>query len=291
MATTTTQGVPARGSSLKWIRGTLILLAVIVVARFTTEVAGVSHDITRFISSSVATLLAAIYLGAVAPPRGIASFRRLILPAVVVSAWTVGWVILFTIISAVFRLERSHFAEPEDYGNLGHLGGHLALHVVEIVVVSAVVLLLMAVPFLLRGWPITVAPVAILGAVVIMRFWIEAMGLEPLRFAAWSSTVAVLYCAFFLGGVGPKTGLDSLLGPALIIGWAWRFWVYLATLFAAFVPFFKTHFFDPTGDHIGVRLARSLGGAVVEGFVAGLIVWGIAVWIRRATRTSVTSAK
>ncbi|MGO9271935.1 MAG: hypothetical protein ACLQOO_16995 [Terriglobia bacterium] len=287
MATTTTQGVPARGSSLKWIRGTLILLAVIVVARFTTEVAGVSHDITRFISSSVATLLAAIYLGAVAPLRGITRFPRLILPAVVVSAWTGGWVILFTIISAVFRLERSHFAEPEDYGNWGHLlGQHLLGHVIEIVVVSIVVLLLMAVPFLLRGWPIVVGPVAMLGAVVIMRFWVEAMSLEPLRFAAWSSTIAVLFCAFYLGGVGPKMGLDSLLGPALIIGWAWRFWVYLATVFAALVPFFKTHFFDPTGDRIGMRLARSLGGAIVEGFVAGLIVWGIAAWIRRATKVS-----
>jgi len=286
MATTVAQNVPAKESSLKWIKGTLILLAAIVVARFVTEVAGVSHDTTRFISSSVATLLAAIYLGAVAPLRGITKFRRLIVPAVVVSAWTIGWVILFTIVSAVFRLERSHFAEPEDYGNWGHLGQHLLGHAVEIVIVSVVVLLLMAVPFLLRGWPITVAPVAILGAVVIMRFWVEAMGLEPLRFAAWSSTIAVLYCAFFLGGVGPKTGLDSLLGPSLIIGWAWRFWVYLATLLAAFVPFFKTHFFDPTGGRIAVRLAQSLGGAVVEGFVAGLIVWGIAVWTRRATKVS-----
>jgi hypothetical protein len=284
MATASVQATPVEGSSLKWIKGTLILLAILVVARFILEVAGVSHDITRFVSSTVAVLLAAIYLGAVAPLRGATKFVRLILPAIAVSAWTVAWVILFTVISAVFQLHRSHFAGAEDFGNWGHLGQHVLEHVIEIVALSIIVLLLMAVPFLLRGWPIVVGPVALLGAVVIMRFWVEAMGLEPLRFAAWSSTIAVLFCAFYVGGVGPKMGLDSLLGPALIIGWAWRFWVYLATVFAALTPFFKTHFFDPTGDRIVVRLALSLGGAIIEGFVAGLIVWGIAVWIRGATR-------
>jgi hypothetical protein len=34
-------------------------------------------------------------------------------------------------------------------------------------------------------------------------------------------------------------GLDSLLGPALIIGFAWRLWVYLAVLLAA-APFVVT---------------------------------------------------
>jgi len=284
MATASGQAIPSAGSSLKWIRGTLIFLAILVVARFILEVAGVSHDITRYVSSSVAILLAGIYLGAVAPLRGVTKFVRLILPAIVVSAWTVGWVILFTVISAVFQLNRSHFADAEDFGNWGHLGQHLLGHVIEFVALSIIVLLLMAVPFLLRGWPIVVGPVAMLGAVVIIRFWVEAMGLEPLRFAAWSSTIAVLFCGFYLGGVGPKIGLDSLLGPALIIGWAWRFWVYLATIFAACVPFFKTHFFDPTGGRIIARLAQNLAGAVVEGLVAGLIVWGIAVWIRSATR-------
>jgi hypothetical protein len=284
MATVTAQYVPKSESSLKWIRDTLILLAILVVARFILEVAGVPHNITRYVSSTVAVLLAGIYLGAVAPLRGVTRFVQLILPAIVVSAWTVAWVILFTVISAVFQLHRSHFADAEDFGNWGHLGQHLSFHIIEIVILSIIVLLLMAVPFLLRGWPIVVGPVAMLGAVVIVRYWVEAMGLEPLRFAAWSSTIAVLYCAFYLGGVGPKMGLDSLLGPALIMGWAWRFWVYLATVFAALVPFFKTHFFDPTGDRIVARLAGSLVAGIVEGFVAGLIVWGIAVWIRRATR-------
>jgi hypothetical protein len=283
MATTTAQNVPARGSSLKWIRGTLILLAVIVVVRFITEVAGVSHDTTRFISSSVATFLVAIYLGAVAPLRGITSFRRLIVPALVVSAWTIGWVILFTIISAVFRLERSHFAEPEDYGNWSHMGLHVLGHLAEIVIVAIIVLLLMVIPFFLRGWPVTVGPVVVLGALVIMRFWFEAMNVDPARSAALSSTVGVLLCALYLGGVGPKMGLDSLLGPALIIGFAWRLWVYLAILLGA-APFFHTHFFDPSRGHVATRLAGLLGINIVGGVVASLVVWGIASWISRATQ-------
>jgi len=283
MATTTAQNVPARESSLKWIRGTLILLAIIVVARFITEVAGVSHDTTRFISSSVAVFLAAIYLGAVAPLRGITKFRQLIVPAVVVSAWTNAWVILFTIVSAVFRLERSHFADPEDYGNWGHLGTHLLGHVIEIVIVSIVILLLAAIPFSLRGWPVTVGPVAILGALVIVRFWFEAMNVDPVRSAALSSTVGVLLCAFYLGGVGPRMGLESLLGPALVIGFAWRLWVYLAVLFST-IPGFHTHFFDPSRGRIVARLVGLLGINIVGGVVASLVVWGIASWISRATQ-------
>jgi len=285
MATASGQATPVRGSSLKWIKGTLILLAILVVARFILEVAGVSHDTTRFISSSVAMLLAAIYLGAVAPLRGITKFRQLIVPAVVVSAWTIGWVILFTIISAVFRLERSHFAEPEDYGNWGHLGMHVLAHLAEIVIVAIIILLLMTVPFLLRGWPVTVGPVVILGALVIMRFWFEAMNVDPLRAAALSSTVGLVPCAFYLGGVGPKMGLDSLLGPALIIGFAWRLWVYLAVLFSA-IPAFHTHFFDPSRGHIAARLAGLLGINIVAGVAASLVVWGIASWISRATKAS-----
>ena len=283
MATTGTQAPAAQGSSLKLMKGTLILLALVVVARFITEVAGVSHDTTRFISSSVATLLAAIYLGAVAPLRGITRFRQLVVPAIVVSAWTGGWVILFTIISAVFRLERSHYAEPEDYGNVRHLAGHLVGHLVEIVVISIVILVLMAIPFFLRGWPVTVGPVTILGALVITRFWFEAMNVDPARSAALSSTVGVVLCAIYLGGVGPKMGIDSLLGPALIIGFGWRLWTYLAVLVSA-IPAFHTHFFDSSRGHVATRLAGLLGINIVAGIVAGLVVWGIASWISRATQ-------
>jgi hypothetical protein len=61
-------------------------------------------------------------------------------------------------------------------------------------------------------------------------------------------------------------------------------WVYLATLFAAAVPFFKTHFFDPSRGDVPRRLLGALGASVVEGFIVGLLVWGIAVWIACATQ-------
>jgi hypothetical protein len=61
-------------------------------------------------------------------------------------------------------------------------------------------------------------------------------------------------------------------------------WVFIAAVFSALVPFYKTHFFDPSRGNVAIRLAQFLGGSVVEGFVAGLILWGIAVWISRATR-------
>jgi hypothetical protein len=51
---------------------------------------------------------------------------------------------------------------------------------------------------------------------------------------------------------------------------------------SALVPSFKTHFFHPEGP-VATRLAMLLVGAVIEGFLAGLIVWGIAAWIGRAT--------
>jgi hypothetical protein len=53
---------------------------------------------------------------------------------------------------------------------------------------------------------------------------------------------------------------------------------------SALVPFYKTHFFDPSMGNVPVRLAGALAGTVVEGFIAGLIVWGIAAWIACATR-------
>jgi hypothetical protein len=282
----------ARADYRCWLQGSLIVLAILVVVRLVLEIAGVPGGVTRFVSSTVAMLLAALYLGAVAPLRGVKKFVQLILPAVVVAAWTVGWIILATLVSGVFRLEHSHFAEREDYGNWGHLGRHIFGHVVEIGIFAVVILILMAVPFLLRRWPVTVGPAALLGALVIVRYWVEAMGLEPWRASAWSSTVGVLLCGFYLGGIGPRLGgatPKQLLAPALALGWTWRLWVFVATVFAALVPFYKTHFFDPSTGNVPIRLARFLGASVVEGFIAGLIVWGIAVWIARATR-SVTEA-
>jgi hypothetical protein len=270
------------------LRGALATLAVLVVARFVLELAGVPHDLTRYVSSTVGLPLVAIYVAAVGPLRGgLRKFSQLLIPAFILAAWTEVWIILATIISAVLRLSRSHFAEKEDFGNWSHLGRHVFGHTVEIGILFVTVLLLMTLVHILWRWPVTVAPGAMLGVFVIMRFWTEAMGLEPLRTAAWSSTLLMLLSAFFLGGVGARMGLTQarqLLAPSLVLGWAWRLWVYLATLFAAAVPFYKTHFFDPSRGDIPRRLLGALGGSVIEGFIAGLLVWGIAVWIARATR-------
>jgi len=281
-----------RGPFTHSMRGALTTLAVLVVARLVLELAGVPPNITRFVSSTVGLLFVAIYVAAIGPLRGgLRKFSQLLLPALILAAWTEAWIILVTIIAAVLRLTRSHFAGPEDYGNWSHLGRHVAGHVIEIGVLFVIVLLLMAVVQILWRWPVTVAPGAMLGVFVIMRFWTEAMGLEPFRTAAWSSTLLVFLSAFYLGGVGVRMGLTQarqLLAPSLVLGWAWRLWVYLATLFAAAVPFFKTHFFDPTRGNIPQRLAGALASNVLEGLIAGLLVWGIAVWIARATQPEST---
>ncbi len=270
-----------------WLRGTLIFLALLVIVRFVLEIAGAPRTTTRYFSSSAAVFLAAIYLGAVAPLRGVRRFAQLILPALALTAWTGGWVILFTLVSGAFRLQRSHFAERADYGNWGNLGHHIFEHAVEIPILAVLALILMAVPFVLRRWPVTVGPVTLLGALVIIRYTAEAMGVAPVAAAAWSSTVGVLVCGFYLGGVGSRLGLTSawqLFVPAIVVAWAWRFWVFLAAVLSAAVPFYRTHFFDPSRGRVIVRLAQLLGGSVVEGFVVGLLLWGIAAWIFRATR-------
>jgi len=266
----------------------MIFLAAVVIARLVLEVAGLSPDIARYISGTAGMLFVAIYVAAVAPLRGgMQKFPQLLLPALLLSAWTRAWIIVATVISAVFHLERSHYAAKEDYGNWAQLGRHLVGHVIALGVFFIVILVVMAVVHLLWRWPVTVAPGAMLGAFVLMRYWTEAMGVEAWRTAAWSSTVLILLSAFYLGGVCARLGLTEvrkLLVPSLVLGWTWRLWVYLATLFAAFVPFHSTHFFDPTRGDVAGRLLRALGANVLEGFIAGLIVWGIAVWIARATQ-------
>jgi hypothetical protein len=274
------------------MRGVMAALAVLVVARLVLELAGVPHDITRFVSSNVGLLFAAIYVAAVGPLHGgLRKFSQLLLPAIILAAWTEALIIVVTIIAAALRLTRTHFAEPEDFGNWSHLGRHVMGHIIETGALFAIILLLMTLVHILWRWPVTVAPGAMLGVFVIMRFWTEAAGLEPLRTAAWSSTLLVLLSAFYLGGVGARTGLTGarqLLVPSLVLGWAWRAWVFLATVYAAAVPFFKTHFFDPSRGHVPVRLLGALGATVVEGFIAGLLVWGIAVWIACATQPEST---
>ena len=266
----------------------LIFLGVLVIARFVLEVAGASATVTRYLSSTAGLVLAAIYLAAIGPlKRGTLRFSQLFLPALLLSAWTVGWVILATFVSGVFRLQRSHFAGQADYGNWGHLGSHIFGHLLEIGVLFVVVLILMALVHLLWRWPVTVGPGVMLGALVIIRYWLEAMGVPWSHTAAWSSTVGILVAGFYLGGVGPRLGLAGgrqLFVPALVLGWTWRLWVFIATLMSALLPFYKTHFFDPSCGDVPVRLLRALGGTVVEGFIAGLIVWGISAWIACATR-------
>jgi len=275
------------------MRGAMATLAVLVVARLVLELAGVPQGIARYVSSTTGLLFVAIYLAAIGPMRGgLRKFSQMLLPALILAAWTEAWVILATIISAVLRLSRSHFAEKEDYGDWSHLGRHLFGHTVAIGFLFVIILLLMTIVHILWHWPVTVAPGIMLGVFVIMRFWTEAMGLEPLRTAAWSSTLLVLLSGFYLGGVGPRMGLTEarqLFAPSLVLGWVWRLWVYIATLFAALVPFFKTHFFDPSRGDIPLRLLRALGASVIEGFIAGLLVWGIAVWIAHATHPGMTS--
>jgi len=278
--------------SLKWIRGSLIFLALLVVARFFLEVVGVSPSTTRYFSSSAAVFLIAIYLGTVAPLRGVTRTVKLILPAFILAAWMEVWVVLATLVSAVLRLQRSHFADKEDYGNWSHLGQHIWGHMEELVVFGAAALVLMSVTFLLRRWPVTIGPGAILAALVVLRYWTEAMDFAPTTAAAWSSTVAVLVCGFYLGGMGPRVGLNSaaqLFMPSIVIGWVWRFWAFLAAVLSASFPFYRTHFFDPSGGRTFVRLAQLLGASILEGFVAGLVVWGTAIWISRATRRAVAT--
>jgi hypothetical protein len=263
-------------------------LVALVIARLFLELVGVPHDITRYVSSTVGLLFVAIYVAAVGPLRGgLRKFSQLLLPALILTAWTEAWIILVTVIAAVLRLSRTHFAEKEDFRNWGHLGGHILGQIIETGVLFLIVLLLMTVVHTLWRWPVTVGPGAILGVFVIMRYWTEAMGLEPLRTAAWSSTLLVFLSAFYLGGVGPLVGLTKarqLLIPSLVLGWTWRLWVYLATVFAALVPFFKTHFFDPSRGNVPLRLTEMLAASVVEGFIAGLLVWGIAAWMAFATQ-------
>jgi len=271
----------------------MFFLAVLVVFRFVLEVAGAPEAMTRYVSSTAGVFLAAIYVAALAPLRGgMKKFRQLLLPALLLSAWSVGWVIVATIVSAVFRLERSHFAAKEDFGNWGALGHHIIDHVVEIGVFFVVVLVIMAIVHTMWRWPVTVGPGAVIGALVIMRYWVEAMGAPAANAAAWSSTLAVMLSAVFLGAQGQRLGLETprqLLVPSFAIAFAWRFWILLATLLSALVPFYRTHFFDPTEGHVAARLARFVaGGVVVEGLIVGLIVWGIAVWFARATRPATT---
>jgi len=279
---------PSRLRYRPWLAGPFVFIAALVIARFILEILGVPHQLTRFLSISGAVFLVALYLGAVAPLRGVRKSWQIVLPGILLAAWTQGWVVLFTIISGGLHLTRSHFAEPQDWGNWGHLMHHVLEHLAEIVPVAIVVLVLMAAVLELWRWPITVGPGAVLGALVVIRFWSEAMHMAPVVSSAWSSTVAFLLCGLFLGGIGSLAGLSSprkLLIPALVLGWAWRFWIFVAVLMAAAAPYYKTHFYIGPHTHPLFYLMSFLGVEVIlVGFFAGLIEWGIASWIAGALR-------
>lgn len=272
-----------------WLAGPFAFIALLIIVRFVLEVLGVSHLLTRYLSSSGAVYLVAIYLGAVAPLRGVQKSWQIVVPGIVLAAWTQGWVILFTIISGGLQLQKSHFAEPQDWGNWGHLGHHVLAHLAEIVPTSVVVLVLMATMLVLWHWPITVGPGALLGALVVIRFWSEAMKLSPVVSSAWSSTVAFLLCGLFLGGVGTLLGLSSprrLFLPAMVLGWTWRFWIFLAVLMGAAAPYYTTHFYSRAQGHAVSHLLTFLGiQVVIVGFIAGLVEWGIASWTSGALRS------
>ncbi len=269
-----------------WLRGPLLLMTALFIARFVLEAAGVSKDVTRYISASVGGFLLLFYLGAVAPLRGITRFRQLGLPVLVWSAWVWGLDAVILTISGLLRLPGSHFADvPAPFHNWGHFGLHVLSHFALIVVAYPIELGLVALLLFLRRWPVIVAPSAVLGGIVTLRFTAEAMHFAPTTASAWSSTVAVLLSALFLGGVGARSGYVSarqFLAPSLALGLVWRLWIYLAVLASAAGT--RTHFFDPSGGHVGLRLLESLGVQIVAGVGAGLVVWGIAVRTSRATR-------
>ena len=271
-----------------WLAGPFAFIAVLIIARFVLEICGVSHQLTRYLSGSAAVFLAAIYMGAVAPLRGVRRSWQIVLPGILLAAWMQCWVILFTVISGGLQLEQSHFANPQDWGNWGHLTRHAFAQLAEIVPVALVVLVLMAAMLVLWHWPVTVAPGAVLGALVVIRFWCEALKLAPVVSSAVSSSLAFVLCGLFLGGVGSVIGLSSprrLFVPALVIAWTWRFWILVAVLYAAAFPQLRTHFYTRPQNHPLTHLLTFFGVEVIlVGFVAGLVEWGIACWMAGALR-------
>src|SRR5262245_44628505 len=271
------------------LRDPMILLALVIIGRFVLEAAGAPLDTTRFLSVSVVYALAEIYVGAVAPLYGVTTLKQLAVPAFVLSAWLGGWTALSLVVSGVLQLEGSHFAH--ETGSGAPLYPSFWLHVIEHLAASLIGALptlgVMSIPYFLHRWPVTVAPAAILGGLVTLRFAAEAMNLASTTAAAWSSTVGILLSALYLGGIGPRMGVLSprqFLAPALALGWVWRLWVFLATLVSAFLGY-ETHFFDPSQGRGALRMLEIFGRDVlVVGLASGLVVWVVAVWVSRATR-------
>lgn len=265
-----------------WLAGSFAFISLVIIARFGLEMFGVSHQTTRYLSSTGAVFLVAIYLGAVTPLRGVQRSWQIVMPGVLLAAWTQGWVILFTLISGRLRLTQSDFADPQDWGNWRHLGHHVLAQIAQAVPISIIILVLMAAMLVLWHWPITVGPGALMGALVVIRFQAETMNLDPLISSALNSIVPFLLCGFFLGGVGALTGLSSprrLFLPAMVLGWTWRFWIFVVALIGAAIPYNGALSHRPADGHLSLHFLASIGmQTVTVGLVAGLIEWAISSW-------------
>jgi len=190
------------------LRDPLILLVFVIVARFVLEAVGVPLDTTRFLSVSVVYALAEIYVGAVAPLRGVTTLKQLVLPAFVLSAWLGGWTALALGVSGMLQLQGSHFAHTPAPGVLLYpdLWFHIAEHIAIIPVGALPTLGVMSIPYFLHRWPITVAPAAVLGGLVTLRFC--RRGDEP--------------CADDCGGaVSDRARESSPLGSCWRRHWCW----------------------------------------------------------------------
>jgi hypothetical protein len=262
----------------------MALLGLTVLVRFVLEALGVSPNVTRFFSASVLVGLEMLYVGAVAPLRGVTKVRQLALPAFALSAVLGGGTALSLLVSGLFELPASHFAHAPPEPLYPRFWFHVLEHVGVIPVAAVVTFGIMAVPFSLHRWPVTVAPATVLGALVLLRFAAEAMSVAPTTASAWSSTVGLLLSALYLGGIGPRMGLVSprqLLAPAFVVAFVWRFWILLAALVSVVLGF-ETHFFDPSQGRVAARLLSFLWGPVLTGgLVGGLLTFGIAVWVAR----------
>jgi uncharacterized membrane protein YagU involved in acid resistance len=65
----------------------------------------------------------------------------------------------------------------------------------------------------------------------------------------------------------------------MVLGWTWRFWIFIAALMGAATPYYKTHFYSRPLGHIFGHLVAFFGlEVVVAGLIAGLMEWGIASW-------------
>ena len=88
-----------------WLAGPFAFIALLIVVRFVLELIGMSHQFTRYLSSTGAVYLVAIYMGAVAPLRGVRKSWQIILPGVLLAAWTPAGITMIFGVSMLLHLE------------------------------------------------------------------------------------------------------------------------------------------------------------------------------------------